>query len=381
VNGDGYSDVIVGAYNYDNDQSGEGRAFVYYGNGGDGLDRIPSQARADGTAPIGLLGRSDSVTSFRLRALGRTPSGRGQVHLEMEIKPLGTAFDASGIQEGATVDSGVPVPGSGSAASLEETVAGLTPLTPYHWRLRVVTDSPFFPRSPWFSLPYNNRTETDLRTDGCVDVDGDGYGAPGGPACPAGTQTDCDDGDIGINPGALEICDNLDNDCDEVVDGFATTCGIGECAAAGTCSAGSDSCVPGSPTLEICDGLDNDCDETVDNVPAPIGSPSATAEPAGADVLVSWTTIAGATGYDVVRGGLGSLRISGGNFSTAVDECTADNLAALSVTSAGTPATGNGYFFLVRAVNCGGNGTYDTGAPSQVGLRDAEVNSAAMACP
>jgi hypothetical protein len=32
VNGDGYSDVIVGAYGYDNGQSGEGRAFVYHGS-------------------------------------------------------------------------------------------------------------------------------------------------------------------------------------------------------------------------------------------------------------------------------------------------------------------------------------------------------------
>ncbi|MEW5763330.1 MAG: FG-GAP-like repeat-containing protein, partial [Acidobacteriota bacterium] len=32
VNGDGYSDVIVGAPGYDNGQSGEGRAYVYYGS-------------------------------------------------------------------------------------------------------------------------------------------------------------------------------------------------------------------------------------------------------------------------------------------------------------------------------------------------------------
>ncbi|MFL7790658.1 MAG: Calx-beta domain-containing protein [Anaerolineae bacterium] len=32
VNGDGYDDVIVGAYWYDNDQSDEGRVFVYYGS-------------------------------------------------------------------------------------------------------------------------------------------------------------------------------------------------------------------------------------------------------------------------------------------------------------------------------------------------------------
>ena len=32
VNGDGYADVIVGAPDYDNGQTDEGRAFVYHGS-------------------------------------------------------------------------------------------------------------------------------------------------------------------------------------------------------------------------------------------------------------------------------------------------------------------------------------------------------------
>jgi hypothetical protein len=40
VNGDGYSDVIVGAYQYDNGEDGEGRAYAYYGSA-IGLDTIP----------------------------------------------------------------------------------------------------------------------------------------------------------------------------------------------------------------------------------------------------------------------------------------------------------------------------------------------------
>jgi hypothetical protein len=46
---------------------------------------------------------------------------------------------------------------------------------------------------------------------GCNDADFDGFQAePFGP--------DCDDSDPTINPGALEICDELDNDCDRAVD-------------------------------------------------------------------------------------------------------------------------------------------------------------------
>jgi len=40
VNGDGYNDVIVGAYGYDDDQPGEGRGFVYHGSAG-GLSATP----------------------------------------------------------------------------------------------------------------------------------------------------------------------------------------------------------------------------------------------------------------------------------------------------------------------------------------------------
>ncbi len=41
VNGDGYSDVIVGAYVYDNGQTNEGRAIVYHGSAS-GLSYPPS---------------------------------------------------------------------------------------------------------------------------------------------------------------------------------------------------------------------------------------------------------------------------------------------------------------------------------------------------
>jgi hypothetical protein len=48
----------------------------------------------------------------------------------------------------------------------------------------------------------------------------------------------------------------------------STSCGAGECAAAGgtSCVSGSvhDSCTPGAPSPEVCDGLDNDCDGSVD---------------------------------------------------------------------------------------------------------------------
>ncbi len=57
------------------------------------------------------------------------------------------------------------------------------------------------------------------------DADGDGYvGTYAGMACtaPAGTSfaySDCDDGDTAVNPGAADICNAVDDDCDGDVDG------------------------------------------------------------------------------------------------------------------------------------------------------------------
>jgi subtilisin family serine protease len=66
-------------------------------------------------------------------------------------------------------------------------------------------------------------------TDWYPDADGDGFGVPGEPerACepPHGYgegTADCDDTDPTIYPGAPEVCDGRDNDCDGRVDADAT---------------------------------------------------------------------------------------------------------------------------------------------------------------
>lgn len=62
----------------------------------------------------------------------------------------------------------------------------------------------------------------------CVDEDADGYGQ--GVGC---MGADCDDGSASINPAAPEICNGVDDDCDEMVDDPPTDCVSGRCTAVG----------------------------------------------------------------------------------------------------------------------------------------------------
>jgi hypothetical protein len=75
----------------------------------------------------------------------------------------------------------------------------------------------------------------------CIDVDGDGSLAA---SCGGG---DCDDVDPAIHPGAKEICDGLDNNCNMQIDEGKDICGAGEVCIKGACEladAGTDSGPP-----------------------------------------------------------------------------------------------------------------------------------------
>jgi hypothetical protein len=165
VNGDGFADITVGDPWADQYPPGNGKAYLYLGNGGGGLPRTPSAWTVGGVSPIALRGLSDNPYAFRLKALGRTACGRGRVRLEYEVKPLGVAFDGSSIRSGSTWQTETPADGIGSVVMLDELMPpDLSPGTPYRWRARIAAESPFFPRTPWFSPQGNSPGEIDLRT-------------------------------------------------------------------------------------------------------------------------------------------------------------------------------------------------------------------------
>lgn len=105
------------------------------------------------------------------------------------------------------------------------------------------------------------------------DEDGDGYygsteGTPrmscGGVSGYASVSGDCGPRDAAINPGAEEVCNLKDDDCDGRIDeSVRPRCGVGSCRReASTCNAAD--CEPGVPTAELCNYLDDDCDGEID---------------------------------------------------------------------------------------------------------------------
>ncbi len=129
--------------------------------------------------------------------------------------------------------------------------------------------------------------------DWYIDADQDGYGNSDYRLTACGEQAgfssigeDCDDGDAAISPGADELCDDLDNNCDGIIDDETAIDAItvytdndgdgygdvavmqceadeGHVAADGDCD---DSDAEINPVaIDWCgDGVDNDCDSNVD---------------------------------------------------------------------------------------------------------------------
>ena len=133
------------------------------------------EQRAPYEAIRSLLGRAQPSHGFELALVGRSPAGREHVGVQWEVKPLGTPFTGLGLGS-APLPYDTGAPGSdGSRVDVREDVLGLLAFHRYHWRARLVSRNPFFPRSPWLSAAGNGQTELKLRTP----LEGAGSGRTG----------------------------------------------------------------------------------------------------------------------------------------------------------------------------------------------------------
>jgi FG-GAP repeat/Thrombospondin type 3 repeat len=207
VNGDGVSDVLVGAPAFDNTFTDAGRVSLYLGNLGSYDDGIPVRPFQVELVPpgcqfcllktISLLGRTtSSPANFFLSALAHSPAGSADLRFQWEVKSLGTSLNGSGLGQLA------PMLITGPSVSVSSPLIPIATATPQRWRMRFSSNNPFFPRSRWISLPQNGPNESDLR--GGADQDGDGVidSADNCPTVPNPTQTDGDGDGVG------DACDN-----------------------------------------------------------------------------------------------------------------------------------------------------------------------------
>ena len=215
LNGDAYADIVIGVPDWDGTETDEGEASVWYGNAAQNRTVRFRQYRYSLITPTPLdrLTRSDSSSSFRIYGRGHGFLGRGEVKLEWEVKPLGTSFDRTGMECGASwTDTGT------AYATLGEAVTGLASGT-YHWRARVrqrITKSPFQPWGRWLAQPWGGWNESDLRIFGDSDSDGVPDEQDNCPNTSNPTQTDADGDGLG---DACDNCMNVANPGQEDSDG------------------------------------------------------------------------------------------------------------------------------------------------------------------
>ncbi|PYT06750.1 MAG: hypothetical protein DMF49_10200, partial [Acidobacteria bacterium] len=97
-----------------------------------------------------------------------------------------------------------------------------------------------------------------------------------------------------------------------------------------------------------------------------------------------------ASGWDVVKGDLGLLHASGGDFTTSLLACLESDSPDTESSDPAVPQPGEGFYYLVRARDaCGQLGSYNDGSlapsltgplPSQAAPRDPGIEASPLDC-
>ncbi|MCC6350179.1 MAG: FG-GAP repeat protein [Candidatus Eisenbacteria bacterium] len=165
VNGDGWSDLVFGLPGYNGTGYRQGIARTYYGCGYGGAFQIGRAYRF--TAPAHQMQPStmSDPGGVYLLSTGRSSAGRAKVRLQYRVDPV------VGLPGGATAGFtgwyATGAPGAyGSLAGMIAGAGGLTAGVPYAWRMRTLSNNIYYPTGPWRSPERSGRRETDFRTPG-----------------------------------------------------------------------------------------------------------------------------------------------------------------------------------------------------------------------
>ena len=132
INGDGYADIVGGVPSYNGGLAEEGAALVFLGNGA-GRGLIPQQFRS--TTPVAPWGASQSASGFSaaMQALG--PRGRERSRLQLEACPAGAVFGGPSCTR-TTAASWTDTTSAAAGVATVANATGLNLNAVYHWRVR-----------------------------------------------------------------------------------------------------------------------------------------------------------------------------------------------------------------------------------------------------
>jgi N-acetylneuraminic acid mutarotase len=208
----------------------------------------------DGTQVVGTGARYDPATD------GWTPmNNAGAPSPSLQVPPVWTGSEMlvwlqpsfTGGRYNPDLDSWAPVTNLNAPGvpylSLTDLVSN--PLTPRLPSLAAWTGCRMIVWNAYW------RTGGRYGTDSAIDEDGDGFTLCDG---------DCDEGNASVHPGAAELCNGIDDNCNGAIDevdsdGDHFTCAV-------DCDDANPDVHPG--VAEICNGVDDDCDGSVDETGA-----------------------------------------------------------------------------------------------------------------
>lgn len=397
VNRDGYSDVIVGAPSFGSASAGEGRAYLYLGSaGGLGRDPVWTAGSGQGNAGLGNAvstagdvngdGYADVIVAASLFDNGSTDEGRAWLYLGRATGLGATpAWTAESDQPGARFGDRVATAGDVNRDGYGDVLVGAPfygggNLSEGRAYLYLGSSAGLGAGPAW--MAESDQTGGRMGTVAMAgDFNGDGYSdVIVGASFYDNGETD--EGRASIYLGSASGLAALPA---WIVEGNQPGANLGTSVgpAGDVDGDGIDDVIVGA--AKYTNSLSEEGRALVYlGVPTcgaalPAGSPTLTVSPDGAQL--SWTSLQGATTYDVVRGDVETLSHTGGDFTAATLGCIANDLAATSTAATGAPGLGQAFWYLVRGANCAGHGTYDSGVPAQVGSRDAEIDASTSGCP